>query len=81
MSSLSLNVKVHAERDLFNEMGGANNMVMQEKLDKMTAENAQMKQKMAANQAVAAKYHHVINRAMFLTKAIEETDDTTVQTQ
>ena len=41
----------YAERDSFHEVGVTNNVVMQEKMDSLAAENAQMKQEMAANQA------------------------------
>ena len=64
-------------------MGVTNNVVMQKKMNKMAAKNTQMKQEMAANQAVAAKYHHMIDMAMSMTQATEEMerDDTTIQTQ
>jgi len=72
-----------AQRDSFHEMGVANNVVMQEKMDSLAAENAQMKQEMAANQAKNEKYHHVIDTAMSMTQATADTerDDTTLQTQ
>ena len=49
----------------------------------MVAENAQIKQQMAENQDVAAKYHHVIDTTIFMTQETEETetDNRTIQTQ
>ena len=70
------------ERDSFHEMGVANNVVMQEKLDSLAAENAIMQREMAADRANNKQYHQVIERAMSLTQATEsERDDTTLQTQ
>ena len=70
------------ERDSFHEVGVANNVVMQEKLDKLTAENVQMKLVMANNQAKNEKYHQVIKTAISMSRApTEETDDMTLQTQ
>lgn len=48
-------------------MGLANNVVMQEKIDKMAVENAWIQQAMVADQPVAAKYHHVIDTTMSMT--------------
>ena len=64
-------------------MGVANNVVMQEKMDRLAAKNAQTKQEMAANQAKNENYHRVIDTAIYMTQATEETerDDTTLQTQ
>ena len=52
-----------AERDSLHEIGVANNAVIQEKMDKLKAENMQMKLDMAANQAknekeVSLYYRH-----------------------
>ena len=70
------------ERDSFHEVGVANNVVMQEKLDKLTAENVQMKLIIADNQAKNEKYHAVIETAISMLRApIEETDNMTLQTQ
>ena len=44
------------------------------KMDSLVAENAQMKQDMAANQAKNEKHHHVIDTAMSMTQAMEETE-------
>ena len=55
------------ERDSFHEMGVANNVVMQEKLDSLAAENAMIRQEMAADQTSAKQYHQVIERAMSMT--------------
>ena len=66
-------------RDSFHEVGVVNNVVMQEKMDKLTAENAQMKLVMADNQAKNEKYHQVIKTAMSMSQApIEETNDMTL---
>ena len=63
-------------------MGVANNAVMQEKLDKLTAENVQMKLDMTDNQAENNRYHQVIDTAMSISRApTEETDDMTLQMQ
>ena len=63
-------------------MGVANNVVMQEKMDKLVAENVQMKLVMTDNQAKNEKYHQIIKTAMSMTQApTEETDDMTLQTQ
>ena len=64
-------------------MGVANNVVMQEKMGRLAAESEKMKQGMAVDQAKNAKYHHVIDTAMPMIRATEETerDDTTLQTQ
>mmetsp|Transcript_24127 Transcript_24127/g.27593 ORF Transcript_24127/g.27593 Transcript_24127/m.27593 type:complete len:179 (-) Transcript_24127:381-917(-) len=71
-----------AKRDSLHDMGVTNNVVMQEKMDSLAAENAQMKQEMAANQSKNEKYHHVINTTMSMIQATEETaDNTTLQTQ
>ena len=72
-----------AERDLIHEIGVVNNAVMQEKMNKLIAENMQMKQDMAANQAKNEKYYHVIDTAMFRTQTTKEMerDDTTFDTQ
>ena len=55
------------------------------KMDSLVAKNAQMKQDMAENQAKNGKYHHVIDTAMSVTQATEETerdkDNTTIHTQ
>ena len=61
----------------------ANNVVMQEKMDSLTAKNAQMKQIITANQAKNEKYHHVIDTTMSMTQATKEMkrDDTTLDTQ
>ena len=65
-----------------HKMGVANNAVMQGKLDKLTAENVQIKLDMANNQAKNKKYHQVIETAMSMSRApTEETDDLTLQTQ
>ena len=72
-----------AERDSFHEMREANNVVMQEKKDSLAANNAQMKQEMATNQAKNEKYHHAIDTARFITQTTVdiERDDTTLQIQ
>ena len=71
-----------AKCDSFHEIGVANNVVMQEKMDSLAAENAKMGQEMAADQAKNAKYHQVIETAMSMTQATEsDRDDTTLQTQ
>ena len=59
----------------------ANNMVMQEKLDSLAAKNLKWMKKMAVDQAVNAKYHHVTDTAMSITRATKETDAITLQTQ
>ena len=71
------------ERDSFHNMGVGYNVVIQEKLDSLAAKNVKFMKKMTADQAVNAKYHHVIDTAMSMTRAIEEMDrdDTTLQTQ
>ena len=70
------------ERGSFHELGVANNAVMQGKMDKLTAENVQMKLVMADNQAKNEKYHQVIETAMSMSRVpTEETDDLTLQTQ
>ena len=70
------------DRDSFHEVGVANNVVMQEKLDKLTAENVHMKLIMTDNQAKNEKYHAVIEIAMAMSRApTEETDDMTLKTQ
>ena len=69
------------EPDSLNKIGVANNVVMQQKMDKLTTKNMEMKLDMAANQAKNEKYHHIINIAMSTTQVIEETDDTTLDTQ
>ena len=55
---------------------------MQEKIDSLAAKNAKMKQKMVADQAKNAKYHHVIHTAISVTQATEniDRDDKTLQT-
>ena len=70
-----------AEHDSLHEMGVANNAVIQEKMDKLTAKNVQMKQVITDNQAKNEKYHQVIETAMSMTRApTEETDDMTLDT-
>ena len=53
---------------------------MQEKMDSLVEKNAQMKQEMAANQAINEKYHPLINTAMLMIQATEdiERDNTTI---
>ena len=71
-----------AERDSLHEMRVANNVVMQEKIDTLTGNNAQMKLVMVENQAKNEKYGQVIKIAMSMTQApTEKTDDMTLDTQ
>ena len=69
-----------AEREPFHDTRVANNLVMQEKLDEATAEMAQMKHQLAAQQAVATKYYQAIDTAMSMEQTVE-TDDTTINSQ
>ena len=64
-------------------MGVANNVVMQETMDSLATDNANMKQEMTVDQAKNTKYHHVIDTVMSITRATEDTgrEDTTLQTQ
>ena len=53
---------------------------MQGKLDDATAETAQMRQQLAAQQAIATKYYQAIDLAMSMERTAE-TDDTTINLQ
>ena len=66
-----------AERNSFHKIGVANNVVMQRNLDEATAEMAQMRQQIMAQQAVATKYYQAIDLAMSMERTAE-TDDTTI---
>ena len=72
-----------AKRDSFHEMGVVNNVVMQEKMNSLAAENAQMKQEMAENQAKNEKYHCVVDTSISMigTTVDIDRDNTTLQTQ
>lgn len=74
------------ERNSFHKLGIANNIVMQEKLDSLAAENAVMKQQIAADRATSKQYHQIFDHAMSMTTGTEPTtdterDDNTLQTQ
>ena len=74
------------ERDSFHELGIANNVVMQEKLDSLAAENTVMKQEIAADRATSKQYHQILDHAMSMTRGTEPTTDSerdanTLQTQ
>ena len=70
------------QRDSLHDIGVTNNVVMQEKLDSLAADNTLMRQKMVADRTRAKQYHEVIEQAMSMTQTTEsERDDTTLQTQ
>ena len=72
----------HAKRNSFHEIGVANIAVIQEKFDKMEANNKKVRQQMEADQAVNVKYHQVIKHARSITRTTKsDCDDTTLATQ
>ena len=74
------------ERDSFHELGIANNVVIQEKMDSLAAENAAIKQELASDRATSKQYHQIFDHAMSMTRGTEpatesDRDDNTLQTQ
>ena len=47
--------------DSFHELGIANNVVIQEKMDSLAAENAAIKQELASDRATSKQYHQIFD--------------------
>ena len=69
------------QRDSLHDVGVANNVEMKEKMDKLEADNANMRHEMATQKAKNERYQMVVDQAMSMTRGTEETDDMTLQTQ
>jgi len=70
-----------AERDSLHDIGVANNVELQEKLDRTQAQVTAMSSQLVAQNELATKYHAVIDSAMSMTQQTEDTDDTSLSTQ
>ena len=69
------------QKDYLHDMGTANNVELKESIAKLTANNAQMKLKLATQDTKNEWYQMVVDMSISMSRGppMEETDDMTLQ--